>query len=484
MSHSRWIPAVIAMMAIAAAGASGGATVERQSPGQGPDPHVRAHVDAFVAALTSGSAERFEAMAREHFAPDAYARRTPDDRRQLVERLRADFGTLSVSRVEASATGKVTLQVRGSTTLDARVELTLETAAPYRITSVAIAVGGPGDEKGPGDAPPAPVVPSMTPAQLSAALDGYLTPMAASDAFAGVVLVARDGAAVYERPFGLADRATKAAITPATRFNLGSINKIFTKTAIAQLVAQGRLAITDTIGKLLSDYPNAQAKAATIDQLLNHRAGISDFFVPEFDREPKSRFRSNADYYKFVAPRPLLFEPGTKTEYCNGCYVVLGAIIERVSGIRYEDYIAEHVFKPAGMKRAGFFQSDHFPSDVAIGYTRQGPGTPGTLRTNETMHGAAGSAAGGAYATAADLLAFDSALRDGRLLDAKMTAWVLGGGGGTGRRAAAPLGIAGGAPGCNADLESDGTWTVVVVGNLDPPNAVRVGKAIRQPLSR
>ncbi len=480
MSHSQWITAALAALAIAVSSAAGSAAQ------QGPDPLARARIDAFVSALASGNAEKFEAMAREHFAPDTYARRTSDDRRLLVERLRADFGTISVIGIEARPSGKVTLQVHGSTGLDGRVELTVETAAPSRITGVGITVGGPGDdEEGPGAAPPAPVNPAMTPAQMTAALDGYLTPMAASDAFAGVVLVAKDGAAVYERSFGLADRSKKSAITPATRFNLGSINKIFTKTAIAQLIAQGKLALTDTIGKVLPDYPNAQARPATIDQLLNHRAGVSDFFVPEFDREPKSRFRSNADYFQFLAPRPLLFEPGTKTEYCNGCYVVLGAIIERVSGARYEDYIAGHVFTPAGMKGAGFFQSDRFPPDVAVGYTRQGPGAPDTLRTNETMHGASGSAAGGAYATAADLLAFDNALREGRLLDAKMTAWMLGGGSAAaGRRAPGPLGIAGGAPGCNADLESDGAWTVVVVGNLDPPNAVRVGKAIRQPLGR
>jgi D-alanyl-D-alanine carboxypeptidase len=478
MSHVRWIRVALAALAIAVSSAA--VTVAQP----GPDPQARARIDAFVAALTSGSAEKFEAMARELFTPDAYSRRTADDRRQLVERLRADFGTMAVTRIEASPSGQVTLQVHGSTGLDGRVELTLETAAPYRIAGVGISIGGPDDE-GPGAAPPAPVNPAMTPAQMTAAIDGYLTPMAASDAFAGVVLVAKDGASVYERPFGLADRARKVAITPATRFNLGSINKIFTKTAIAQLIAQGKLALTDTIGKLLPDYPNAKARPATIDQLLNHRAGVSDFFVPEFDREPKSRFRSNADYFNFVAPRPLLFEPGTKTEYCNGCYVVLGAIIERVSGVRYEDYIAEHVFRPAGMKGAGFFQADRFPPDVAVGYTRQGPGTPGTLHTNETMHGASGSAAGGAYATAADLLAFDNALREGRLIDAKMTAWVLGGGSAAaGRRAGGSLGIAGGAPGCNADMESDGAWTVVVVGNLDPPNAVRVGKAIRQPLGR
>ena len=155
-----------------------------------------------------------------------------------------------------------------------------------------------------------------------------------------------------------------------------------------------------------------------------------------------------------------------------------------MSGIRYEDYVAERVFRPAGMKGAGFFQSDRFPPDVASGYTRQSPDSPGRLRSNEQMHGASSSGAGGAHATAADLLAFDNALRGRRLLHAKMTAWVLGSDSVAGDRAQGGIGIAGGAPGCNAIMESDGIWTVIVVGNLDPPNAPRVGLAIGRQLLR
>ena len=106
------------------------------------------------------------------------------------------------------------------------------------------------------------------------------------------------------------------------------------------------------------------------------------------------------------------------------------------------------------------------------------------LHSNVAMHGAAGSAAGGGYATAADLLAFDSALRTGTLLDAQRTGWMLNGGPAGSGRAAGGLGVAGGAPGINAALESDGTWTIVVLANLDPPAATSVAQAIRKALSR
>jgi CubicO group peptidase (beta-lactamase class C family) len=323
---------------------------------------------------------------------------------------------------------------------------------------------------------------AMGPAELARVLDEHIAPLASADAFAGVVLVAKNGEPVFQKSYGLADRERKIPITDTTRFNLGSINKIFTKTAIARLMAEGTLRAADTIGKLLPDYPNALAKSATVQQLLEHRAGIVDFFGPAFESAPKTSFRSNADYFSLVAPQPLLFEPGTNRRYCNGCYIVLGAIIERLSGIRYEDYIAEHVFRRAGMNGAGFFHADRLPADVALGYTRRGDGG-GALNTNERMHGAAGSGAGGAYASAADLLAFDNALRSQRLLDPKMTAWMLQVDHVTPGRSDGVIGIGGGAPGVNAVLESDGTWTVAVVGNLDPPSADALGQSIHRQLS-
>ncbi|MGE5360378.1 MAG: serine hydrolase domain-containing protein [Bacteroidales bacterium] len=451
-------------------------------------PQVKARVDAFFAALASGDAEKFEAMARENFEPAYLARRSADERKALVARIHADFGEMTLAGVRAEAGGPAVLDVRGATGMAGRVELTFEPAAPYRITGVGIDVEAGGGRGGRGGGapglPPVPVNASMTSVDLSRALDAYVANLAAADKFAGVVLVAKDGVPVYEKGWGLANRETKASVTPATRFNLGSINKIFTKTAIASLIAQGKLALGDTIGTLLPDYPNPQARNATIRQLLEHQAGIADFFGPDFEKAPKSAFRSNTDYYRFVAPKGLLFEPGTRTQYCNGCYVVLGAIIERVARMPYERYIDEHVFKPAGMKTAGFFQSDRFPANVALGYTLRAPSSPGKLASNEEMHGRSGSAAGGAFATAQDLLAFDNALREGRLLDPKMTAWVLETDQAAPGRSRGGLGVAGGAPGCNAVLEADGTWTVAVVGNLDPPTAEQLGTSIARALRR
>ena len=352
----------------------------------------------------------------------------------------------------------------------------LETSPPYRITNLGLRIGG--GPNGPArDALPAPPISASMPApELVSALHGYLSPLAASGEFAGVVLVAKDGKPLFEKGYGPADRDRNVAVTPNLRFNVASIGKAFTKVAIGQLISQGKLALTDTIGAKLRDYPNPDAHGATIDQLLTHRGGIADFFGEEFDRLPKDRFASNADYYRYVAPQPLLFPPGTRNQYCNGCYIVLGEVIAAISGMPYERYIAERVLKPAGMTGAGFLS--YGDPEVAPPYTRRRGPTPTSAIGG---HGRRGSAAGGSFARAADLLAFDNAVREGRLLDERMTGWFFGGGT-AGSRTLAPYGIAGGAIGANTILESDGVWTIVVVGNMDPPNASRIGMAIKSKL--
>jgi D-alanyl-D-alanine carboxypeptidase len=434
-------------------------------------------VEAFFKALASGNPDAFEAMAKEHYAPEQLARRTAADRRQMVERIRADFGQLTLGAIEKSNDGPVTLNVRGTTGLQGTIELTLEPPPSERITRVGILVGDAGPREG---APPPPDVrQTMSPAELVQSLDGYLSPLAASQAFSGVVLVAKKGVPVYEKAFGLADRERKVSNTVATRFNIGSINKIFTKTAIAQLVSQNKLKLSDTLGALLPDYPNAETKTATVDQLLSHQGGIADFFGPAYDQAPKDRFRSNADYYRLVSTQPPLFAPGARRQYCNGCYIVLGAIIEKVTGVPYENYIAKHVYEPAGMTTAG-----PRAGNAAVGYTRRGGDGEGQARSNASQLGTSGSAAGGGFATARDLLRFDEALRAGRLADPTQTAWLLQVGTVTPGRSHGALGIAGGAPGLNGVLESSNDWTVVVLANLDPPAAEQLGVAIHRQLSR
>jgi CubicO group peptidase (beta-lactamase class C family) len=444
------------------------AAVAQQAAGGGPRPEVRAHIDAFVQALNSGSADKWEEMVQKHFSETALKRRTPEERKELFERLRGDFGTVKVDRVERHSTeAPLELYLEGSTGTSGVVELTLQPDTPFLIEGLRVRIGG-GASGGMAANLSLPLLTgNMREAELARTLDAYFIKLTSEDRFSGNVLIAQSGKPVYEKSFGLADRANNVANTRATRFNVGSINKTFTQAAVQQLVARRKLAMTDTVSKWLPDYSQELTRGATIAQLLNHRGGVADFFGEEFSKTSKSRFRSNADYYKFVSEMKPVFAPGAREQYCNGCYIVLGQIIERASGVRYEEYVRENIFKPAGMNSTGPLQADGIDENVAMGYTASGGMG---LRSNIYSRGAAGSAAGGGYSTTADLLAYVQARNQKRIPDVG----PFGDG----------VGIAGGAPGINAVVEQEGDWTVVVMTNMDPPTAQEIGSSLAQSLSR
>jgi CubicO group peptidase (beta-lactamase class C family) len=429
----------------------------------GPPPEIRSLVDAVLKAL-DGDAAAWETMAKDRFSADHLKKTSAADRKELFEKIRQDFGKVAFERATREGPdGPLQLHVKGSTGATGTISLEIDAGSPPRISNIKVAMGGQADGTGAAAVPPPPLHARMTPDELARALDGYLSTLAAADVFSGVALVAKGDALLFHQAYGFADRANKIPNTPRTRFNLGSINKTFTQVAIAQLVEQGRLAPTDTLGKFFPDYPQASSRSATVQQLLSHRAGLADFFGPDFNREPKDRFRSNADYFRFVSARTPLFAPGERNQYCNGCYIALGAIVERVSGMPYEQYVAEHIFKRADMTSTGYPHVDAIEPNVAIGYTRRTD--DGQLRSNVYMHGAAGSAAGGGYSTASDLFAFVKARRQGLFPGSEKG-----------------IGIAGGAPGINAIAESNGDWTVVVLTNFDPPTGEQLGLAIMKAL--
>ncbi|WP_395645065.1 serine hydrolase domain-containing protein [Terricaulis sp.] len=332
---------------------------------------------------------------------------------------------------------------------------------------------------GPPEAPPLPALSinaQMSDAELGRALDAWVGGLNGEGRFDGAVLIARDGRQVYAGAFGLADRAANAANRIDTRFPLASIGKVFTAIAIARLEQEGRLRGSDTIAQYITDYPTALSRTATIDQLLNMQGGIADIFGPPFRDADKSEFTGNHAYYEFVAHREPMFAPGAGEEYCNGCYVVLGEIIARVSGMSYEDYVARNILAPTGMTSTGFYRAGALPANTARFYgTPRGPGTP-VVDVGE-FHGAAGSAAGNIYSTLGDLLLLDNALREHRLLNPQYTAQVLRGEPES-ARATRRIGFAGGAPGVNTMLHGNGAWTLIILANREPPTAEAVDQVV------
>jgi CubicO group peptidase (beta-lactamase class C family) len=240
---------------------------------------------------------------------------------------------------------------------------------------------------------------------------------AANGKFSGVVLIARDDKILLQVAHGLAERSFNVQNNLNTKFNLASVGKMFTATAIAQLVKQGKVSYTDKLIKHLPDFPNkSAAEKITIHQLLTHSAGLGTLFgSPGYQR--LRRYRSSQDEVSAFADEPLFFEPGERWRYSNAGYVTLGAVIERVSGMNYVDYVRENIFKPLGMNDTDSYAHDEVVPNMSVLYV-QSPDDPLGIEpfvADHILAGFRGNAEGGGYSTALDLLKFARAYRTGKL---------------------------------------------------------------------
>src|SRR3954465_520435 len=250
-------------------------------------------------------------------------------------------------------------------------------------------------------------------------LNSYLSSLIADNKLSGVVLVAKDGVIVASKAAGIANKATNAPIDLNTKFNLGSMNKMFTAVAIAQLAQAGKLSFTDPVGKHLADYPNKEvAEKVTIHHLLTHTSGMGMYWNEKFMAQ-RDKLVTVPAHLPLFAADPLAFPPGEKFQYSNAGYMLLGAIIEKVSGQNYYTYIQEHIFNPAGMNDTGFYDPGKQIPNLAIGYTKMSPdGKPAEeIRDNEGIREIKGGPAGGGFSTAPDLVKFQQALFSYKLLD-------------------------------------------------------------------
>ena len=236
-----------------------------------------------------------------------------------------------------------------------------------------------------------------------------------SNDFSGCVTVTDGAKTILDECRGLAERRFNVPINHATKFHIGSMNKMFTAVAIAQLVEGGRLSWDDTLAMRVPKYPDqAAASKISVWQLVRHMSGLGDFLVPEL-YENREAFVDPADYLALIARQPIVGEPDTEWSYSNAGYMLLGRIIENASGQSYSDYIQNHVFAPAGMTDSGYDRVDDVVPSLAVGYFREGPfSTEWKADWLKVPYSA--SPAGGGYSTNADLLRFSAALRGGKLV--------------------------------------------------------------------
>ena len=319
-----------------------------------------------------------------------------------------------------------------------------------------------------------------------AALQAQLEAATAADQFSGAVLVVRDGVTLFEGAYGRADREQNIPNSPDTRFRAGSMHKMLTAVSVLQLVQQGQVSLNATLDTYLPDYPNVElASKVTIHHLLTHTGGTGNIFGPLFDQH-RLDLREVDDYLELYGERDLLFKPGEQWQYSNYGFVLLGAVIERVTGMRYDDYVAANVLAPAGMTGTGAAPEDSVVPGRAVSYAPQS----GSFVSVASTLPYRGTPAGGGYSTVRDFERFATAIREHKLLDAAHTELLYTG------KVAIPqnpdlyaygfvdrvvagrrlVGHTGGAAGMAGylDFEPDGGYTVVVLSNFSWPAATPV----------
>ncbi len=233
--------------------------------------------------------------------------------------------------------------------------------------------------------------------------------------FAGSIIVEREGKRLFAASWGEVRPGSGRAITLDTPMLLASSGKMFTAVSILQLVAAGKVELDAPIGRYLTEYPNAEMAKVTIRQLLNHRGGAGDIGILGRDEGAnRARVRTLAEMIQLNGGRPPEFPPGSKTEYSNYGFILLGAVIERVSGMAYADYVQAHIFAPAGMAHSGFPDRDHL-DEVPLGFTRYFGEQEAKVPNTDTLPWR-GSAAGGGVASANDMARFFGTLPAGKLL--------------------------------------------------------------------
>ena len=327
------------------------------------------------------------------------------------------LGTLSLVRIEKSQANAISALLSVSNFDDLyRVDIVVDPDDGTKLGKI---------DMSPTERPDDLAIARLSQADAIQALDEKANALAADNKFAGAMIIAKDGKEIFSKAWGLADRSNKIPNKVETKFRLGSANKMFTAVAILQLVDQGKISLSGKVGDYLPDYPNRDiADKVTIRQMLTHTGS----------RAPE-------------------FEPGSAESYSNYGFVLLGAIIEKISGLSYYEYVDAHLFAPAGMTNSGFLPEDVAVAGRSIGYTTE------------------------------DMLKFANALQSGKLVPPSLlgqasmpqtdSTWYGYGFQTRGKAEMANFGHSGGAPGMNADFRIYPQSGVVIVtlSNRDGPYA-------------
>jgi len=241
------------------------------------------------------------------------------------------------------------------------------------------------------------------------------------DWFSGTVLVAKGADVLLTEFAGEANKGDHAPVNIDTKFNLGSMNKMFTATAVARLVEAGKLSFDDPISKYVDEswLPKAVADKITIRHLITHTSGLGSYFNETYMKSSRALFRKLDDYKPLIQGDRPAFTPGTRFQYSNTGLFLLGVVIEKVTGEDYFDHIRKAIYAPAGMTNSDSYEMDYPVENLAIGYSPDWT-SPYKWQNNLYKHVIKGGPAGGGFSTVKDLHRFALALLSGKLVSPAM----------------------------------------------------------------
>ena len=249
--------------------------------------------------------------------------------------------------------------------------------------------------------------------------------------FSGVVSISKSNESVFEKAYGFSDISNKVNNKVDTRFQTASGCKVFASVAILQLIEKNLLKIDSKIGDILDFELNKIDPNITVRQLLNHTSGVPDYFDESVMNEyselwidyPMYKIRSMSDLLPLFIHKPMMYSAGEKFQYNNSGYVLLGIIIEKITGLKFDQYVLDNIFTPCNMTSSGYYELDCLPANCANGYIYDF--TTKTYKTNIYSLDVKGGSAGGAFITAEDMRKFWLSLLSHKLLSKESTKEML-----------------------------------------------------------
>ncbi len=335
--------------------------------------------------------------------------------------------------------------------------------------------------------------PALTEDQFIKQVGDIMDRLIKRDVFTGTVLVARGDEVLLVRAGGEASKRFHVPNNIDTKFNLGSMNKMFTATAIVQLEERGMLSFDEPIGTYVDEswLPREITSKIKIHHLLTHTSGLGSYFNESFSNGSRALYRNLEDFKLLVNDEKPEFEPGERWRYSNTGMLLLGVVIESVSGQSYFDYIRENIYEPAGMKNTDSYEMDYPVENLAIGYSPD-PESEYGWQNNYFKHVVKGGPAGGGFSTVGDLHRYARALLQGKLVsrESLQIMWKDQSGEGYGYgfgieegKGGKVVGHSGGFSGINSNLDIfvDKGYIVAVLSNVDhgaSPLASRINQLL------